>query len=682
MSYLQPLSVYVVWHPQFKAGMPFAAAIYQQFCRDFEQPNSRNPGIPVFFRSLPEVGEGDDLPPIDIPLEADDCQNICVIVLLENNLIASEPWLKYLASICERIPQKVSRHRLLLVQLFPGPIDLPYGMGVRNFVLLGLQKESGADGLPINFEDRKDWLLFTIACELCRMMMRKPGEVGTLPKLNIFLSHARRDGAEDAKALNAFIGEKKNMSAFLDVLSIDYDADFRSAIEEGVHNSILLVWLTDVYSSRDWCRRELLFAKQYRRPILLVDHLQSHEARSFPYDGNVPTMRWRENAQEVLMKLALEALRHFYAERFLEQVKASAMEWARLQADTVVLPNAPELLSFNFLDRKVAVNTMLYPDPPLSKPELDILELVAPKAKFVTPAWILANPEKGDLHNWLDGKKIAVSISDPSESELLRNGFSRAHLKDTLVEFFRYILSGGGVVLYGGDLRNDGHTAALRALAREYASENMEKKPLENYLFWPTTRELDVDLKAEFIKVVRFNEFKRNALFGTDSGLDPKEFGIEDRIALAYAASEMRNQMATDEAARIVMGGKLTGYSGFFPGLLEETWNSMRLKKPVFLLGAWGGCAGAICDMLETKQIPEVFKTTPDAALTSERKKWESQLPILAALPESTEKMAQDILKWGLAGLHNGLSNVENHNLMKAVHVPEMVGLVMKGLGV
>lgn len=53
----------------------------------------------------------------------------------------------------------------------------------------------------------------------------------------------------------------------------------------------MLAFHTDQYSSRPWCRREVLEAKRLGAHILIVDALEAGDPRSFPYGGNVPIIQ-------------------------------------------------------------------------------------------------------------------------------------------------------------------------------------------------------------------------------------------------------------------------------------------------------------------------------------------------------------------------------------------------------
>ena len=67
---------------------------------------------------------------------------------------------------------------------------------------------------------------------------------------------------------------------------------FAEEIEEGVEDSSLLCVLTDNYSTREWCRKEIILAKQHQRPVVVIAAFNRQEVRSFPYLGNLPVLRW------------------------------------------------------------------------------------------------------------------------------------------------------------------------------------------------------------------------------------------------------------------------------------------------------------------------------------------------------------------------------------------------------
>ncbi len=55
--------------------------------------------------------------------------------------------------------------------------------------------------------------------------------------------------------------------------------------------------------------------------------------------------------------------------------------------------------------------------------------------------------------------------------------------------------------------------------------------------------------------------------------------------------TEMRQAMDRECDARILVGGKKTGFMGDTPGLCQEAVLSLEASKPLFVLGGFGGCA-------------------------------------------------------------------------------------------
>ncbi len=68
-------------------------------------------------------------------------------------------------------------------------------------------------------------------------------------------------------------------------------------------------------------------------------------------------------------------------------------------------------------------------------------------------------------------------------------------------------------------------------------------------------------------------------------------------------------EVVPEVAARVMLGGKVNGYSGFLPGLFEEALASLERGSPLFVLGGFGGAAEAIaCALLDPPaQRREVF---------------------------------------------------------------------------
>jgi hypothetical protein len=166
----------------------------------------------------------------------------------------------------------------------------------------------------------------------------------------------------------------------------------------------------------------------------VVDALQTGEPRSFPYGGNVPTVRWqfrddpRVDAQRVIDRAVLEALRFKHNRTILE---------GAAELGEVVLPAAPEALTLaHECADETAEKTFLYPDPPLGREELLVLQRLRPKACFLTPLTKLARWQRP-----VQVETITVSISDSGDAR--KYGLSREHFDTLSDEIHLYLLLAG-----------------------------------------------------------------------------------------------------------------------------------------------------------------------------------------------------------------------------------------------
>jgi hypothetical protein len=292
--------------------------------------------------------------------------------------------------------------------------------------------------------------------------------------VKLFISHSKhgREGTVIATELRDYGRQHLPVATFYDSNDIAAGSNFEKEIQANVADSAMLVVHTNTYSEREWCRKEVLFAKHYGCPVLVINAVTVGEDRLFPYLGNGPTVRWPFDSPrrcEIVMDAALrEVLRNAH---FLEHVRT--LKQAGLLPDTCVqIGTAPEMLTYrNLLKAKkcdrATRSVLLYPDPPLGDEEIEVLEDLNPdNLTFTTPTAIVAqaDPSKGPTP--LKGKLIGLSISNPPD--LAERGMNLVHLEDAMVECARYLLVQGASLGYGGDLRPGGFTTILFALVRTH----------------------------------------------------------------------------------------------------------------------------------------------------------------------------------------------------------------------
>jgi hypothetical protein len=184
-------------------------------------------------------------------------------------------------------------------------------------------------------------------CRICPLRATTPRPCQALLKPRQGRSRRR---AKVALRLIDALKEDQPIEAWVDSGDILAGASFADEIEKGVEKTSLLVVLTDNYATREWCREEVLLAKEHQRPIAVIDALTKYEARTFPYLGNVPRVRWDGDPQPGIDLVLKETLRHLHAEAILRRQK---------QPGDIVFQRPPELATLVGLDRGTSV---LYPD--------------------------------------------------------------------------------------------------------------------------------------------------------------------------------------------------------------------------------------------------------------------------------------------------------------------------------
>jgi hypothetical protein len=204
-----------------------------------------------------------------------------------------------------------------------------------------------------------------------------------------------------------------------------------------------------------------------------------------------------------------------------------------------------------------------------------------PDAQLTTPIssahWVKTKSAAGPL----TGTTVAVSIS--SSPDLASLGMGEQHLHDAIQEFARHILANGGIVAYGGDLRKGGFTQNLLDLVQTYRLAGHDSwNRIRSYVSWPIHLEKDsaewAKLKAQYKPDAIFTRTEKPADLKMDSSTYFKPDTVEARYAWARGLTLMREQMdeAPDLRARVIIGGRVQGFIGRYPGVLEEALITMQ----------------------------------------------------------------------------------------------------------
>lgn len=276
---------------------------------------------------------------------------------------------------------------------------------------------------------------------------------------------------------------------------------------------------------------------------------------------------------------------------------------------------------------------------------------------------------------FLEEKKIGISISETEDLNHL--GFSVEHLQDAMVEFARHLIIQGAQLVYGGDLRKGGFTQILSDLSYQYRDKTQYKKHcVFNYSSYPIylnfTRADELELKKNRVKLVKVKPADSVKTVSNDFFL-PDSF--EKKSNWGDSLTRMRTEMNNFTDARIILGGRTKGYTGVMPGLLEESLIALRSKKPIYLIGTYGGV---------TQEIIKALQGIESSKISTEyQKKDEEYATFLDQYGKiDYEETVDELKEFGLKVIaeNNGLTQDENMILFNTKNVPEMVFYVMKGL--
>jgi len=379
MFYTSPLSIYVLWHPAFPDGEKYFMQLYADLCRNVKDTLDRNIGMPIFPRS--QTAEGAAQPASIVFAEADAN---AVVILVDDEMFNDPHWEEYIRQLLQ-MPGNNRFFPIAISKYAHG--FLPELAAIQYITLHSLMGGNDDE----TFKMRYQRLYMRLLHECCRMLLNiSPSHVQTddHPPVKLFISHAKKDGETIAIDFRNYVRAETKLSSFFDANDIADGHLFSKEIQDALStNAVIVVFQTDAYATREWCRREVILAKRFKTPIVVVNALTGFEKRSFPYLGNVPVLRWKIEFDMIIQRALYQCLYQLYTGAVLK--KSVAMYFPG-RNDVEFLPSPPEL--FNYVDilrlkkeKGLERIYILYPDPPLGEEELSLLNDIDKEVVFLTP---------------------------------------------------------------------------------------------------------------------------------------------------------------------------------------------------------------------------------------------------------------------------------------------------------
>lgn len=757
-----PVRIYVLHHPDSKfdpvskVEKGLAEGLTNRIYDWFRMPSLE--GIPVYIRSLPPAGEQVPI----LPDEKDPCLSYLVPLVDAHMVrdAAWHDYLVTLINKCCHEHDGATKGWVMFpVALDNTAFNLPAVITQRNFVRyivpttisIGAQKKEAAEKATLGV--LKD-LTEAMSRDLNARLF--PAQAGR--KLKIFISYARADGSEVPKAMRDYIQGRTQCEAFLDENDIGFGSKYDNVLDEsaGEQSRALIVVAGDNYADRPVCRWEirkftepdplpLSGAKTGKRHIhvfhpIMVLNTQSgmRITRVLPELGQAPSLRWDSGREalcfSMLMREVLFGARNVLAARAIASKLPQGIVLNRLPGPVAL----QRLLGDQQEEATVRGRPQIhYPGNGLPLMELRLLERTFKNARLKAfrdvgrhlPATLSEAMSTG--RQPLHGKVIGISYGFSEELNSL--GYLTQHLEEALIYLLRPLLRLGVDIMYGGllpkrdqvekgtgrnmtvmlmNLLNDEISVAGIEGVREKRTKAPVAKPsrLFNPTSWPVNKGIAPEDEATWISSCSIYQVKPK--HADLEGAEPEDKTPRYRAWQGLVLSRFREIMGEgfdcpvpgDSGRRVqpsimvFVGGKMAGFYGSVPGIMEEFYWAVKHQRPIFLLGGFGGATGALTNVLLSDTEPDdgAFHTDyyrksdgklgkDDPTYTSLLQGYEEMKVEDDRHPNHKLKALWDLLvqarTTGTAKLcRNGLSEDDNRKLMGSWDAAEAVHLIWQGL--
>ncbi len=256
--------------------------------------------------------------------------------------------------------------------------------------------------------------------------------------------------------------------------------------------------------------------------------------------------------------------------------------------------------------------------------------------------------------------RVRVAISASESPDITAFGLSGEHLRDAMADLALQVLAADMDIVYGGDLRKYGLTELLFELVTRYTPpEDVRRSTrVTNHLAWPV--HIAMSIKQIECVAAELRGIAKLVLVGDDGvpmalqtrrGLSTRNASTKEWIT---GLTAMRRHQRSCTDARVVLGGRITGYRGRMPGVAEEALLSIRTRQPLFLVGGFGGSAREVAETLGLAK-----------PWSGSRRNWPGQ---------------QEFEGWISDSLNNGLSHEENETLATTPFIGQAIVLILRGL--
>ncbi|MCY2968732.1 MAG: toll/interleukin-1 receptor domain-containing protein, partial [Planctomycetota bacterium] len=333
-------------------------------------------------------------------IEEDEAKLTVIIVLVDHRMVVDPTWRAAIVALSERVAKERTRRdgQNASVELLPAALHDSF---YRTGPLYGCFNPVRLMGLPKPVQEAT---LRRAATEMTARLLRNSSGNSFRP-LDVFLSHAKKDGTKIAESLRDGVRRFGQLQAWYDTNDLPFgqawEKRMRASATETTASMVSVV--TDAYPTRPWCRQEARLARTPRRlkapknsrvwrlqPMVAVHQPQLNWVRAIPMLEGVPRIGWNdanpiEHTELVVDRLVLEMMLSY-----VHQCVAKDLDRRDgLDGETCFITWVPDSWTLAMLRHLLEkegdaqkVKTIVYPGYGLTPAEIDDLE---PAIKGFTP---------------------------------------------------------------------------------------------------------------------------------------------------------------------------------------------------------------------------------------------------------------------------------------------------------
>lgn len=354
-------TLHVVWHPRCSESEGAARHLIEHFAKArFEEA-----GVNVLEWSRPLEGS-----PAPARIDMETGEATVIVALIGDEIQPDSAWSKYIRDLAEQCHPEDSKgvqRRLIPVAMTPQSIAIELKVQALRWHSWEMDQDGRARRLVREVTYETGRMLRT-------MLESEPDLASQIEPVRVFLSHSKHDcvGERVAQRIRDWLHNDVQLSPFLDIANIPPGLCPDRVLETEVRRSAALIVYTDSFSSREWCRREVLVAKESKRPIVVADCIEDLDERVFPYLANVPMVRLCSQQPHGVERVVGRLIDEIFKD-FLWRYRTASFDGDNPRV--MFIARAPEsLTAVNIKKRYPNTSAVVYPDRPLSTRELELID--------------------------------------------------------------------------------------------------------------------------------------------------------------------------------------------------------------------------------------------------------------------------------------------------------------------